>query len=158
MSFSSGFAPKIYNRDGSQQLLDPDVVKLGYYIEVAGSVEGNNNQGNPGVYLNHSMVALAGYGEEIHTGPDASSVGFGGAALPPGASATPVGGQFNPQQNFGGPQDPLAYGNQQAPQGGQGGYPPQQAPQGGQGGYPPQQAPQGGQGGYPPQPNNGFAK
>lgn len=95
ISFSSGFAPKIYNADGSAAIVEPDAVKLGYYVQVNGDVDGNDNAMKPGVYINHSMVALSAYGEEIHVGPDASQAGFGGAPLPPGASATPVGG-FNP--------------------------------------------------------------
>lgn len=97
LNFSSGFAPKIYNSDGSQQILEPDAVKLGSYVQVSGTVAGNGSQSQPGIFLNHSMVALAGYGPEIVVGPDAASVGFGqGVALPQGASATPVVGAFNP--------------------------------------------------------------
>jgi hypothetical protein len=102
LAFSSAFAPGLYTMVGGlqapQQLVEPNAIQLGYYIQVAGSVEGNNQPGNPGVYLNHSMVCLQAYGEVIHTGPDAASVGFGGAALPPGASATPPAGGFNPAQ------------------------------------------------------------
>ena len=98
LAFSSSFAPRLYNGDGTQQLTDVDAIKNGYYIQVSGSVEANGNTNNPGIYLNHSMVALAGYGEEIHSGPDPLSVGFGGQPLPAGASATPLGGGFNPAQ------------------------------------------------------------
>lgn len=96
LAFSSGFPPKIFNADGSQQILEPDAVKLGYYIQVFGNVSGNESMQQPGVFLNHGMVAFAAYGEEIHIGPDASAVGFGGAPLPAGASAAPIGGAFNP--------------------------------------------------------------
>lgn len=89
ISFSSGFAPKIYNADGTQAITEPDAVKLGYFVQVNGDVDGNGSGQNPGVYINHSMVALSAYGPEIVVGPDASSVGFGGAALPAGASLTP---------------------------------------------------------------------
>ena len=41
-------------------IADEGAVKLGYYIQVAGSVDANNNLQNPGVYLNHRMVALQG--------------------------------------------------------------------------------------------------
>jgi hypothetical protein len=45
----------------------------------------------PGVYLNHSMVALAGYGAEITSGPDPTAAGFGaGVAAPVGMSTVPV--------------------------------------------------------------------
>jgi hypothetical protein len=91
---------------------------------------------NPGVYLNHDMIALSGYGDLIASGPNVSEAGFGGAALPPGASATPT-DNFNtanvPQQ----PQQ-QAPAPQQAPQ--QQAPAPQQAPQ--QQAPAPQQAPQ----------------
>lgn len=95
LHFSSSYAPDLYNADGTQKLLEPDAIKRGYYIQICGSVAGNNNQQNPGVYLNHRMVALSGYGDVIVGGADASTVGFGGQ-LPAGASAVPVQQQFNP--------------------------------------------------------------
>ena len=91
LNFSGGYAPRIFNADGSQQIPEPDAVKLGYYVQVAGSVSGNGSPNQPGVFLNHSMIALAGYGAEIVVGPDPSQAGFGGQALPAGASATPIG-------------------------------------------------------------------
>ncbi len=90
VSFSSGFAPKIYNKDGSSPLLEPDAVKLGYYVQVNADVDGNGSQQQPGVFVNHAMVALSAYGEEISVGPDPTSAGFGAAALPAGALATPA--------------------------------------------------------------------
>lgn len=90
--FSSGTAPKLYNADGSQQLVEPGAIKTGYYVQVFGDIAGNDNAQKPGMYVNHKYVALSGYGKEISSGPAAGSVGFGGAALPPGASAVPVGG------------------------------------------------------------------
>ena len=95
VSFTSGFAPKIYNKDGSAQIVEPEAVKLGYYVQVNGDVDGNGSSQQPGVFINHSMVALSAYGTEIVVEPDAASVGFGNAALPAGAMAAPVGG-FNP--------------------------------------------------------------
>lgn len=91
MSFSSGYAPKIFNANGTAPVLEPDAVKLGYYLQVAANVAGNGSQSQPGIYLNHSMVAFSGYGPEITLGPDPSSVGFGQAPLPAGATAAPVG-------------------------------------------------------------------
>lgn len=90
ISFSSGFPPKIYNRDGSAAIVEPDAVKLGYYVQVNGDVDANGNSMKPGVYINHNMVALSAYGPEIVVGPDVASAGFGAAALPAGASATPL--------------------------------------------------------------------
>jgi len=94
LNFSGGFAPKCYNRDGTGnlvQVVDPNMIKRGYYVRVYGSVKGNGSAQQPGVFLNHSMVELVGYGEEIFTGPSGDQV-FGGTpvALPVGASATPL--------------------------------------------------------------------
>lgn len=98
LSFTSGFAPKTYNGDGTQQIVEPEAIKLGYYVQVNGDVDGNSSTQNPGVFINHNMVALSAYGEEIVVGPDASAVGFGAAPLPAGALAAPV-GAFNPAPN-----------------------------------------------------------
>lgn len=92
LNFSGGFAPKCYTAGGGELINDPNMIKRGYYVRIYGSVKGNGSQQQPGVFLNHSMVELVGYGEEIITGPDGSVV-FGGAptgALPAGASSTPV--------------------------------------------------------------------
>lgn len=89
ISFSSGFAPKIYNKDGTQAIVEPDAVKLGYFVQVNADVDGNGSQQKPGVYINHSMVALSAYGPEIAVGRDPSEAGFGAAPLPAGAMAAP---------------------------------------------------------------------
>lgn len=94
--FSGGYAPQIWNADGSQQILEKDAVKAGYYVQVFGNVSPNTGA-SAGLYINHSMVALTAYGTEIRVGPDVSAAGFGqGVALPPGASATPPAANFNP--------------------------------------------------------------
>ena len=93
LNMSSAFAPQIYNADGSKPIAEPDAVKCGYYVQVFGSVAANGSQNQPGVFLNHTYIALSGYGEEIRTGADASQVGFGGGSLPPGATSTPPAGQ-----------------------------------------------------------------
>lgn len=85
----SGFAPKTLTAKGDAAV-DPASIKLGHYIEVLGTVDGNGSAQQPGVYINHSMVAHSGFGPEIYVGPDPSQVGFGQAALPAGASSTPV--------------------------------------------------------------------
>ena len=95
ISFSSGFSPKIYNANGSAPIIEPDAVKLGYFVQVNGDVDGNGSSNQPGVFINHSMVALSAYGPEIVVGPDASSAGFGQAPLPAGATTTPP-GSFTP--------------------------------------------------------------
>lgn len=92
LSFSGSFAPRCYSKGGESVLTDPESIKRGYFIRVYGSVRGNGATQQPGVFLNHSMIELIGYGEEIKTGPDANAV-FGAkpvATLPPGATAAPV--------------------------------------------------------------------
>ncbi len=96
VQFSSGYAPKIFTADGTQQLTEVDAVKLGYYVQVYGSCDGNGSQSQPGVFVNHGMVAMAGYGPEISVGPDASAVGFGKGPAPVGMTQAPIGGGFNP--------------------------------------------------------------
>lgn len=91
LSFSSGYAPRVFNANGTAPITEPDAVKLGYYIQVAATIAGNGSQSQPGVYLNHNMVAFAAYGPEIILGPDPAAAGFGQAPLPAGASAAPIG-------------------------------------------------------------------
>lgn len=92
LHFSSSYPPKIYSKGGAQILTDPELLKRGYYVRVSGTVVGNKSVQQPGVYLNHSMVELCGYGTEIHTGPDGEAV-FGATQAsyqPPGMSPTPL--------------------------------------------------------------------
>lgn len=89
LKFSRPYAPKIYNADGSQQLIEENFVNAGDYIQVHALIDGNKSDQQPGMYLNHLMVAFSGYGERILLGPDPKSVGFGNASLPVGASSTP---------------------------------------------------------------------
>ncbi len=94
--FSQGWAPKLCNADGSQDLTEPDSVVPGYYIQVAFSVKSNAPSPTPGVYLNPIAVAFAAFGERIQTSTvDTKTLGFGGT-LPPGASAVPVGAMTLP--------------------------------------------------------------
>ncbi|MGJ0509080.1 MAG: hypothetical protein ACR652_18555 [Methylocystis sp.] len=89
--FSGGYAPKVFNADGSQQILEKDAVKPGYYVQVFASVTDNKPSASPGLYFNHTYVAFSGYGPEIVSGPPVEAAGFGkGVALPPGASTTPI--------------------------------------------------------------------
>lgn len=90
--FSSAFAPETCNADGSSPV-PAEAIKRGHYVQVLGSVIGNESTGNPGVYLNHNAVAHSGFGPEIKGkgAPDLKAAGFGGT-LPAGASAVPVGG------------------------------------------------------------------
>lgn len=94
--FSSTYAPETCNADGSA-LVPAEAIKRGHYVQVLGSVIGNESTGNPGVYLNHNAVAHSGFGPEIKGkgAVDVKAAGFGGA-LPAGASVVPVGGLAPP--------------------------------------------------------------
>lgn len=97
LSMSSGYAPKISKDNGTVPMLEVDAVRPGDYVQVFGSIAGNDSQTQPGIHLNHSLVNFVGYGERITSGPDAASVGFGqGVVLPPGASLTPPAGAWTP--------------------------------------------------------------
>lgn len=93
VKFSSSFAPRCFYAGRYQpheQIQDPMAIPRGYYVRVAGTIEGNDDASKPGLYVNLSMVELAGGqpSDLIATGPDASAV-FGGtvAQLPPGVAA-----------------------------------------------------------------------
>lgn len=90
--FSSATAPRLYADAGTRALHEPDAIKLGYFVQVQGNVKSNDEVMKPGIYLNHNMVCLAGYGEVIQTGPDPRAAGFGQSPLPAGASAVPLAG------------------------------------------------------------------
>lgn len=96
LKFSSSFPSHTYNSDGSAKI-EPDSIKPGYFIQINGDVAGNGSMQQPGVYLNHKMIALAAYGPEIVYGPDATEAGFGASPLPAGAMATPPAGFAPPQ-------------------------------------------------------------
>ena len=96
VKFSGGYAPKAYQRlaaGGYSDVLPEDFVNLGDFIQVAGNVAGNGSTSQPGVFVNHGMILFAAYGTRITLGPDAATVFGAGpaAALPAGASLTPVG-------------------------------------------------------------------
>lgn len=89
--FSSGFAPTVYNAQNAQ-IVDASQCKRGDYVRCYVSMRGNDDRQKPGVYLNHQMVQVVGYGEPINSGPSPDQAFGAPAALPPGASATPVAG------------------------------------------------------------------
>lgn len=95
VKFQSSYAPRVFHAGHyapHEQIQDPKLVKRGYYVRIAGTMEGNGNAQKPGVYVNLGMVELAGQGVEITSGPDASEV-FGGAPvaqLPVGATPLPM--------------------------------------------------------------------
>jgi hypothetical protein len=87
--FSSEYAPRTFNSNGTAPV-DPATIKPGHFIQVAGTVDTNASDNQPGVYLNHSLVAHAGFGPEIYFGPDPTQAGFGRGGTPAGMSAAPV--------------------------------------------------------------------
>lgn len=88
-NFSSGYPPNCYQN--GKQLTDPNSIKCGYFIRIYGSAVGNDQQINPGIYLNLSLVELVGYGEEIRQGPDADQIFKAQPAwTPTGMSSAPV--------------------------------------------------------------------
>jgi len=90
--FSGSHPPKVHGDDPTAVLTDPASVKRGYYIRILGSVVGNDEPSNPGVYLNYSCVQFVAYGPEIKVGPDGTAAFSAApiAALPAGASKTPL--------------------------------------------------------------------
>lgn len=93
VALSSSFAPTIVDARSPkfEPFTQPNAVLPGDYIQVQGNAADNESVGNPGVFLNHNLVAFSGFGQRISTGVDPASVGFqvGTAA---GASAAPIGG------------------------------------------------------------------
>lgn len=90
IKFGSMFPVKVYDTSGNP-MLQPGLVKRGFWVEVQGTVEGNGNAQKPGIYVNHSMVAYRAPDKEIETGPDPRAAGFGRAPLPAGVTAAPTG-------------------------------------------------------------------
>lgn len=106
--FASAYPPRCFHAgrySPQEQIQEKGAIKRGYFVRVSGSVEGNGNAQRPGLYVNLDMVELSAYGPEITSGPDAGAAfGGGPAALPPGASATPL---TPPSPQPGAPASPL---------------------------------------------------
>lgn len=76
----------------------PGTIMPGDFIEVLGSVTGNESTQTAGVYLNAEAVCLRGYhadGRISASRPDLATAGFGGA-LPAGAVMQPAGNAMAP--------------------------------------------------------------
>lgn len=91
---SSGYATRIFTEAG-EPLLQPGLVKRGFWVEAIASVKSNGNTSKPGMYINHQYVAYRAPGKEIISGPDPRTLGFGKAPLPPGVTAAPIGATAN---------------------------------------------------------------
>lgn len=148
IKMSSGFAPQVFNA-GNQQIVDPTQCKRGDYVRAYIAVRGNDDPSKPGVYISHSMVQVVGYGQAIVSGPSADQVFGAPAALPPGASATPVAPAAPMPAAPGYPPQAPAPAPYAAPPG----YPPQAPAYAPPPGYPPQGAPYQGA----PAPTPGYA-
>lgn len=100
VKFASSFAPRAFHAGRyapHEQIQDPKAIPRGYFVRVAGTIEGNGQPQKPGLYVNLGMVELAGQGPIISSGPEASAV-FGAAApaLPAGATPLPMAGGAAP--------------------------------------------------------------
>lgn len=98
LSFSTSLPINLYKLNAAgkpEQLLDPKHIETGYWIQVHGSVDINNEQMNPGVYLNPFNVCLVAYDTRISNGADPDTLGFGTAGVGATASFAPPSG-FNP--------------------------------------------------------------
>lgn len=89
ISFSSVYPPKIITTDFTP-ITELNAVKRGFWIEPVGTVDTNESQGNPGIYINGEFVMFRAIDKEISGMVDPRSIqGFGQSALP--AGVTPVG-------------------------------------------------------------------
>lgn len=86
ISFQQNWAPKLVTADGVNEMPAERFV-VGYFVQVLADVKFNGETESPGLYVNPVAVALAGEGEAISVDVDTTSVGFGGTALPAGATA-----------------------------------------------------------------------
>lgn len=91
---SSGYAPFVVSLVGRQQAepdATPGLIYPGCYVQVQITCDANGDHQKPGVYLNHKVVCLIGFGERIEGAQqDVTKIGFGGP-LPAGASMVPPG-------------------------------------------------------------------
>lgn len=91
--FQSSFAPKVVHHAAlGVQVTDPNALKRGYYVSVAGTIASNNNPSNAGMYVNMDFIRIDGYGPEIVSGPSAEDAfsSVGAPRLPVGASNAPL--------------------------------------------------------------------
>jgi hypothetical protein len=92
-------APPVFQWTGTQWAqMQSDAIKCGDYVQVEINFKVNvptKPTHTPSVYVNPRQIAFVGYGTEIKSGFQAdpnATFGAGPAALPAGASATPIGG------------------------------------------------------------------
>lgn len=94
LSFASGIAPNIQTllttSGRPEPLTENKAINPGDYIQVYAAVAFNGSASQPGVFLNHRIVCLRGYGQRIVLGVNAADVGFEKYSVPSGASTIPV--------------------------------------------------------------------
>jgi hypothetical protein len=91
--YKSAFPPTTWNADGSREV-PADSIKPGMFVQVAGSIDSNGDTGKPGVYMNHNMVALAGFhpdGLIVGGAADPKAAGFGQGPTPSNMQSAPSG-------------------------------------------------------------------
>lgn len=78
VSFGSSFVPRcVRYENGAWADINPDQIKTGHEVEIAGSVDSNGDAQKSGVYVNHGLVAHAGILPEIISqGVDPNVAGF----------------------------------------------------------------------------------
>lgn len=94
---TEAFCPQVFKRESNGQFrqIEAHEIKTGDYVRVMLNIKANaptNASHTPGVYVNPKAIELVGYGTEIISGGVDPDEAFGApvAALPPGASATPI--------------------------------------------------------------------
>lgn len=101
VAFGSSFVPRCVRfENGAWVDINPDQIKTGHEVEIAGSIDSNGDAQKPGVYVNHGLVAHAGILPEIVSqGIDPSAAGFTpgfSGSFPTPAAGLPVAGLPTP--------------------------------------------------------------
>jgi hypothetical protein len=91
INMSRDLPPVITNKDGSKFLLEPDAIRRGYFVQIVATIKSNETPDKMGIFITHDAVSLQFFGEEILSGIDPASVGFGGDNAPIGAHPIPDG-------------------------------------------------------------------
>lgn len=78
VSFGSSFVPRCVRfENGAWVDINPEQIKTGHEVEIAGSVDSNGDAQKSGIYVNHGLVAHAGILPEIVSqGIDPTAAGF----------------------------------------------------------------------------------
>jgi len=116
---TNGFAPQRVANAGATVINEESgQLKRGDYARFVVTMSGNNNQTNPGIYVNLKIIEFIGFGEAIVGGPDAAEFlgGAQGAYMPAGMSQTPVAPQAQPMAPQAQPMAPQQHAQPMAPQ------------------------------------------